>query len=229
MTADEALALLAAAGDPARAPALATHHKVARRYLGTPAPVLDAMVRDWRAALPLDDRLALADALWHSNIHDARIAAAKLLTQARIRPDDTAAWDLIATWLPEVDTFAIADALAIAGQKRLLADPARLDRVETWIQGPPGWMRRMALMMTLPWSDQPFPKPADLAARDRVLGWCATLADDRDGATQQTVAAWLRRLARRDAPRARAFLAAHGHRLRPFALEEARRPLAPPD
>ncbi|HSF63602.1 MAG TPA: DNA alkylation repair protein [Paracoccaceae bacterium] len=228
MTADQALAQLAAAGDPARAADLAAHHRVARRYLGTPNAALETITRDWRATLPPEDRLALAEALWHTDIHEGRIAAAKLLTQARIRPDDTAAWHLITTWVPQVDTFAIAEAVAIAGQKRLVADPARLDAVETWTEGPPGWMRRLALMMTQPWAHQPFPKPADLVTRDRVLGWCATLAQDRDGATQQTVAAWLRDLGKRDAPRAQRFLADHGHHLRPFALAEAQRPLAPP-
>lgn len=207
MTGEQALAQLAAAGDPARAATMAARHKIARPYLGTPDAVLDDLARDWRAALTLNDRLALAESLWRSNVHEARLAAAKLLTQARIRPDDAAAWALIQTWVPDLDSWALTEQVATAGQKRLVADPARLDDVEDWITAPRKWARCAALLMTLPWTRQNNPKPADLEIRDRLLGWCADLAEDRDGAVQQALASWLRALARHDAPRARAFLA----------------------
>ena len=89
----------------------------------------DALARDWRQGLPLDDRLALAAGLWKTNVHEARIAAAKLLTQARIR-DDAPVWRLITAWLPDFDAWAIADHACMAGQRRVSARPDRLDEVE---------------------------------------------------------------------------------------------------
>jgi hypothetical protein len=47
------------------------------------------LATDWRKALDLPGRIALAQGLWASDIFEARIAAAKLFLQARIRPDDT--------------------------------------------------------------------------------------------------------------------------------------------
>jgi 3-methyladenine DNA glycosylase AlkD len=88
------------------------------------------------------------------------------------------------------------------------------------------WTRRAALVMTLPWTKQNFPKPAELAVRDRVLGWCAALADDPDWFIQKAIAWWVRDLSKHDAPRARAFLDQHGPRLKPFARKEAARHLA---
>ena len=79
--------------------------------------------------------------------------------------------------------------------------------------------------MTLPWTRQNHPKPAELAIRDRVLGWCARLATDRDWFIQKAVAWWLRDLSKHDAPRARDWLAAHGETLKPFARREAARHL----
>jgi 3-methyladenine DNA glycosylase AlkD len=79
--------------------------------------------------------------------------------------------------------------------------------------------------MTLPWTKQNFPKPQDLAIRDRVLGWCATLAEDPDWFLQKAVAWWLRDLSKHDAPRTRAFLVTHGATLKPFARKEAARHL----
>ncbi len=218
------LAQLAARADPTRATEMAAYHKVPRRYLGVPVPEIEALTDQWRVDLTLDDRIALAADLWDSDIHEARVAAAKLLTQARIRPDD-AAWALIQSWVPGFDGWALADHASIAGQKRLVADPTRLDVVEGWVSAPHLWTRRAALVMTLPWTRQNFPRPAELAVRDRVLGWCATLAPDRDWFIQKAVAWWVRDLSRHDPARARQFLADHGETLKPFARKEAARHL----
>ncbi len=220
------LAQLEALANADKAAEMLAYHKAPRRYLGVNVPQIDDLTDAWRAALSLDDRIALAASLWATDIHEARIAAAKLLTQARIRPDE-AAWLLIQSWVPDFDAWAIADHASIAGQKRLVADPSRLDTLEGWVASPHLWTRRAALVMTLPWTKQNHPKPAEEAARDRILGWCATLSDDRDWFIQKAVAWWVRDLSKHDAPRARAFLETHGPRLKPFAQKEAARHLAP--
>lgn len=222
MTADEALAALRRAGDADRAAGALAYHKAPRTYLGVPVPVITELATGWRGALDVPGRAALARALWDSDIHEARIAAAKLLTQARIR-DDGPVWDAILSWVPDFDAWAIADHACAAGARRLVADPRRIDTVETWIAHPRMWVRRAALVITLPWTRQNHPTPADEAIRDRVLGWAARLAPERDGFIQKAVAGWLRDLSRHDPVRARAFLAAHGDRLKPFARREAAR------
>jgi 3-methyladenine DNA glycosylase AlkD len=216
------LAELQALADPVKAAEMAAYHKVDRPYLGVPVPQIEELTDRWRAELSLDDRIALAADLWRTNIHEARVAAAKLLTQARIRPDQ-AAWELIVSWVPDFDAWALADHASIAGQKRLVADPARLDIVESWVTSPHMWTRRAALVMTLPWTKQNFPKEQDLAIRARVLGWCATLASDRDWFIQKAVAWWVRDLSKHDPESAHDFLAAHGGTLKPFARKEALR------
>ena len=94
MTPEAALAELRAAGDPDKASEMARYHKVARPHLGVTNPVIDVAVKDWRKSLTLDARITLADGLWRTNIHEARVAAAKLFTQARMRPDDLV-WETI--------------------------------------------------------------------------------------------------------------------------------------
>ena len=214
-----------ALADPGRAAEMAAYHKVPRPYLGIPVPQIDDLARHWRQSLSLPDRLALADALWGMGIHETMVAAAKLLEQARIRPEDGGAWALIARWAEGFEGWAVSDHAGIAGQKRLVADPSRLETVATWTTHPNMWTRRAALVMTLPWAKMNFPKPADLAIRDRVLGWCDAYADDRDWFIQKAIAWWLRDLSRHDPVRTRAFLAAHGARLKPFARAEAARHL----
>ena len=221
MTPEDALAALVAAGDPDKAKEMARYHKVPRRYLGVANPVIDDLAKTWRKAVDLDTRIALAAGLWNTNCHGARVAAAKLLTQARIRPDDAAAWELIKTWVPDFDAWAIADHAAIAGQKRLAWQPTRLDDIEAWTNSPHLWTRRAALVMTLPWCKQRNPKAEETAARERILGWAARYVDDPEWFIQKAVAWWLRDLSKRDPDRVVHFLADHGDRMKAFARKEA--------
>ncbi|WP_170527982.1 DNA alkylation repair protein [Ruegeria arenilitoris] len=217
---DSPLDQIKAYADPDRAAQMAAYHKVDRPYLGVPNPVLNDLTKSWRQQIYVDARVALADQLWQTNIHEARLAAAKLLTQARIRPDQ-AVWDLLQSWLPDFDAWAVADHASMAMQKRLWADPSRLDQVEGWTTSDHMWTRRAALVATLPWTKQNLPKPEDLERRDRILGWAAGYVPDRDWFIQKAVAWWLRDLSKHDPDRVRAFLAAHGDAMKPFARKEA--------
>jgi 3-methyladenine DNA glycosylase AlkD len=208
---------------PARAVEMRSYHKVDRIYLGLTNPQLNDITKAWRQTLSTQDKVELADALWQTDIYEARLAAAKLLTQARIRPDDTAAWDLISSWTPDFDSWAIADHACMAGQKRLVANPSRLDTVETWITSEDIWTRRAAFVSTLPWTKQNNPKSSEIEARERILGWAATLATDHKWFMQKAIGWWLRELSKHDAPRTLAFIAAHGDQLKPFAKKEALR------
>ena len=221
MTPDDALDALRAAAEPGRAEGMAQYHKAPRTYLGVPNPVLNDLTKEWRQEMDVPARVALADALWKTDIFEARLAAAKLLTQARLRPDDSAAWALIVSWVPDFDSWAIADHACMAGQKRLIADPQRLDDVEPWTRSEHMWTRRAALVITLPWTKQNHPKPDDLARRDRILSWAAGYVPDRDWFIQKAIAWWLRDLSKHDPDRTRAFLSAQGERMKPFARKEA--------
>ncbi|KMW56495.1 DNA alkylation repair enzyme [Candidatus Rhodobacter oscarellae] len=225
MTPDTALSQLRAKAVPGKGAEMAAYHKVPRVYLGVSNPDIDALTKAWRPNLTLEERLALCEGLWQSDIHEARVAAAKLLTQARIRPDDSGAWALIASWVPSFDAWAIADHACMAGQKRLVWDPARLDEVEAWATSDHMWTRRAALVITLPWTKQNHPKPAELAARDRILGWAARYVDDSEWFIQKAVAWWVRDLSKHDRPRAEAFLNEYGPRMKAFARKEAGRHL----
>jgi len=225
MTPEAAIAALRAEADPVRAAGAAAYHKTRREVLGLRVPRITELATEWRQGLSVAERVALADGLWRSDIHDARLAAAKLLTQARIAGDGPV-WRLIASWVPQFDGWAIADHASDAGARRLVADPARLDEVEGWTTSPHMWTRRAALVMTLPWTRLNHPTDQDRAIRARVLGWAATYVDDRDWFIQKCVAWWLRDLSKHDAASTRAFLAGPGTRLKPFARKEAAKYLA---
>lgn len=217
----DALAILQDLGDTQKAGEMAKYHKSTRPFFGVANPVIDDLCKFWRKDFDLEARLRLCSGLWASDIHEARVAAAKLLTQARIRPDDTAAWDLIASWVPDFDGWAIADHACIAGQKRVVWDPSRLDQVENWTTSDDKWTRRAAMVITLPWTKQRDPKPADVAVRERVLGWAANYVQDHDWFIQKSISWWLRDLSRRDPARVIAFMKDHGAQMKRFAQKDA--------
>lgn len=208
--------------NPTKAAEMAAYHKAERRYLGISNATLNDLTKEWRGTLDLTARLDLADMLWQSDMHEARIAAAKLLTQARIRPDD-AVWARISTWVAEFDAWAIADAVSSAGERRLVADPSRLDQVEEWTTRDHMWSRRAALVMTLPWTKSRHPSADETAARERILGWAATYVRSDEWFIQKAVSWWLRSLSRRDPDRVWAFLDTHGASMKPFARKDAAR------
>lgn len=220
MTLDDALDQLRARAEPGRAEGMAEYHKVPRDYLGVPNPAINDLTTEWRRTLSVGDRVALADALWRTDIFEARLAAAKLLTQARITPDD-AVWTLITSWLPDLDSWAIADHAMTAGQRRLMADLTRMDEVEQWTKFESHWIRRAAIIVTLPLAKLNNLKPPEAQARERVLGWAADYVQDSEWFIQKSVAWWLRDLSKHDPDRVRAFMAANGRQMKPFARKEA--------
>jgi 3-methyladenine DNA glycosylase AlkD len=227
VTPPQALAALEALADPGRAVEMAAYHKATRSYLGVANPRIDALVADWRAALDVPGRVALARGLWDSDIHEARVAAAKLLTQARIRDDEAQVWAEVARWVPAFDGWATADQACKAIERRLVAVPARLDAAEDWTRDASMWVRRAALVATLPWSKLTHPTADERAARERILGWAAGYVGDRDWFIQKAVGWWLRSLSVQDPARVRAFLEGPGTGLRGFARREATRRLGP--
>lgn len=220
---------LRAAGTPDQAAAMVAQHRTGRACLGVPGARIDTLAREWRTDLAGREaeggeaaRLALAAALWDSGAVEARIAAAKLLTQAKIE-DDGAVWALIASWIPQIDVAVIGDAVAAAGARRVLADPSRLAQVARWVKSAHVPTRLAALAVTLPIAKDRLPGEAGARARTRILGWTATLGADAERGVQKAAGAWLAALSRHDPDAVRALLAEHGTVMKPVAVREAAR------
>lgn len=227
MTPYDALEALEALTDGTRAKTDREYHKSPdpdRRYLGLTVAQIDELAAAWRADLSVQGRVSLAEVLWDNNIHDARVAAAKLLTQARMRPDDTA-WALICAWVPQLDVWALADLVTVAGQKRVVADPERIGDIEVWIESENHWVRRAALQMLLPWAKMNNLKDADYDIRETGLIWAEHLVPDRNWFIQKAIADWLGVLSKHDPARVAEFMDGPGLGLKTFARKEATRRL----
>ena len=228
VTPAKALAALEAQANPQQAAKAADYHKAppdsGRQYLGLTPAQIDEHVAVWRSDLSVEGRVSLADGLWESNVHDARVAAAKLLTQARMRPDD-GAWALICDWVDQLDVWALADLVTTAGQKRVMADPERVADLEQWIESENHWVRRAALMMLLPWAKMNNLKDRDYDIRETGLIWAEHLVPDRNWFIQKAIADWLGALSKHDPARTAEFMDGPGLGLKTFARKEATRRL----
>lgn len=203
---------LRAGSDPERAVQEKRYMKSAREHWGLSAPVIDAAIRTLK---PLSGaaRLDIARDLWREEVYDLRIAAARLA--ARLPASlDAEIWRFVVERMGELDGWAVADNFAVAAGPRLIAEPARLDLVETWVDSSHLWTRRASLVFTLKWM-------RDGRSPERMLGWAARLVEDREWFIQKAIGWWLRELGKRDGPRIEAWLEAHGAGLKAFARREA--------
>ncbi len=221
MTPETAIDALKAHADPERAEQMHAYHKVDRVYLGLSNATTTALATEWRKSLDQAGLVDLAEGLWQSDIFEARIAAGKLFVQARMPPDDCLAWAWICSAVPRFDSWAIADAVAMGGQKRVVQDPDRLDMLEDWTQSEHLWTRRAAFVFALPFCKARHPNQVEQDARQRVFGWCTQLSTDREWFIQKAIAWWLRDLSKRDPGAVAAWLSDHGAVLKPFARKEA--------
>ena len=207
------LQALRALGSPERAEQEKRYQKSRWEHWGVSLPNMDAAIKETLGDLSQDEALELCRRLWREPVWDLKIVAGRILARKSVAPD-AKVWDFVTERMADLDGWAVADNLATVASRCLIEDPGRLDIVETWVESPHLWTRRAALVFTLPWAK---------AKRDpeRMLGWAARLAEDRQWFIQKAIGWCLRELSKRDPKRVRQFLDDHGERLRGVARREA--------
>ena len=207
------LQALRARGSRERAEREKAYQKSRWEHWGVALPGMDAAIRETLGDLAQDQALALCRRLWREPVWDLKVVSARILARKAIAPD-AEVWGFVTGRLGDLDGWAVADNLADVASRCLVADSARLDAVEAFVESPHLWTRRAALVFTLPWAKE---------KRDpeRMLGWAARLAEDRQWFIQKAVGWWLRELSKRDPKRVRRFLDEHGAKLSGVARREA--------
>lgn len=194
------------------------YHKSEREHWGIVAADCNRLVRQYGKELAADDLAALSKQLWKTDLFDPMICAAKMLAIPKIKPSQSL-WKQLCQFLKQVDGWALEDTLAHAAWKCLLADETLLDEVEKWTESNNLWMRRAALVYTLP-----FAKPG--RNPERMLCWVSLYADDREWFIQKAIGWWLRVLGEHNPKRVLHFLEAHEAQLMTVAKREATRKLS---
>ncbi|MEH6434917.1 DNA alkylation repair protein [Massilia sp. DD77] len=183
-------------------------------FLGLPAPVRRAAVKDLVAAHPQDPGhlLGTAEALWRLPEREFRYTAIDLLHHhhRRLAP---AQLPRLQDWLLRDSWWDTVDGLAAVIGRIVLAGRGAQVTMDAWIAHPDFWVRRAAMLHQLGW------KGATDTAR---LGRHALLlAEEREFFIRKAIGWALRDYARTDPAFVRAFVDAHRARLSPLSLREA--------
>jgi 3-methyladenine DNA glycosylase AlkD len=206
-------ARLRALGSQARAEKEKSYQKSVWQHWGVPLPMMDRAIRETLPGVPQDQRIALSARLWREPVWDLKIVAGRILAH-KTTPVTEALWQFVLERMPELDGWAVADNMAPVASRCLLADPQRLDAVESWVDSQHLWTRRAALVFTLPWTK-------DGRDPERMLRWAARLAADPEWFIQKAIGWWLRELSKRDPASVERFLSGHGATLKGVARREA--------
>lgn len=205
--------------NPERAAADQRYHKSNREHWGVSVPVCEKVTRTLSKGLVDSELLLLAQDLWETNLFDPMVCAAKILSLPRLRPSSSL-WNTILHFLKQIDGWALEDHLAHVAWKCILADESLLNELEKWTKHSNFWMRRAALVYTLPFAK---------AGRnpERMLLWASSYAHDPEWFIQKAIGWWLRVLGEHDPERVSIFLCSHWDKLKGVARKEATRKLSP--
>ncbi|MFI0434491.1 MAG: DNA alkylation repair protein [Parachlamydiaceae bacterium] len=194
------------------------YHKSSRVHWGVSVPACDQLVKTLCKKMSEQELMTLVQNLWNTNIFDAMVCAAKILCFPTLQPSKEL-WNTIKNFLNQVDGWALEDHLSHVAWKCILADNSLLDEVEEWTQHSSFWMRRAALVYTLP-----FAKPGQNP--ERMLGWASRYASDSEWFIQKSIGWWLRVLGEHNPQRVVIFLNLHWSMLKSVARKEATRKLS---
>lgn len=204
-------------GNAERAGAHQRYHKSKREHWGVTLPECDQFVRTFSKTLTEQELLLLANKLWETDLFDPMMCAGKILTLRRIKPSREL-WKMIISFLKHVDGWALEDLLAHVAWKCLLSNEENLDEVEAWTKHSNFWMRRAALVYTLPYA-KPGRNP------ERMLDWASGYVNDPEWFIQKAIGWWLRVLGEHNPERVCLFLKSHWMSLKGVARKEATRKL----
>jgi hypothetical protein len=115
------LQALRARADAKRAEWERAYQKSRWEHWGVPLPGMDAAIRETLGDLTQKEALSLCVRLWREPVWDLKIVAGRILAGKAIEPNDRV-WAFVTERLADLDGWAVADNLAMAGSRCLIAE-----------------------------------------------------------------------------------------------------------
>lgn len=191
------------------------YHKSKREHWGITVPDCKKFATNLSKELSNSEMIALAKALWETNLFDPMIVATKILSIPKLKPSKEL-WTTLIGFMPQIDGWALEDQLAHTAWKCILQDETLLEELEKWTKHDNFWIRRAALIYTLPYA-KPGRNP------ERMLTWASSYASDTEWFIQKAIGWWLRDLSEHNPERVHHFLLSHWDQLKGVARKEATR------
>ena len=192
-------------------------------FLGLPAPVRRAAVRDLILSHPGEAQALIetAGALWDQPERELRYTAVDLLRHHHKALDAShletlQAWMLRDAWWETVDSLTAVIGKIVLGDRKHGGDAQGL--MDRWLEHSDFWVRRAAMLHQLGWR-----RDTDL---DRLRRYALQLAPEREFFIRKAIGWALRDYARHDPTWVATFVRKHARVLSPLAQREACRHLA---
>ena len=205
---------LRALGGAKRAEQEKRYQKSRWEHWGVPLPSMDAAIKETLGDLSQEQALDLCRRLWREPVWDLKIVAGRILARKGIAPD-AKVWVFVTERVADLDGWGAVEQSGecrVALPHRRLRPPRRrrnLDRKPAFVDA----ARSAGLHPAL---------GEEKRDPERMLGWAARLAEDREWFIQKAIGWWLREFSsKRDPKRVRRFLTDHGRKLRGVAKREA--------
>jgi len=138
------IASLRGYSDSERAEKDRIYHKSRWEHWGVTAPAMEAAIRETLDGAGPDTLMQISRDLWPEPVWDLKIVAARILARKSVPPDERL-WDFVTARMGDLDAWAVADNMSSVASRCLIADPHRLDAVETWVESGHLWTRRASL------------------------------------------------------------------------------------
>ncbi|OKK17656.1 DNA alkylation repair protein [Streptomyces sp. CB00455] len=210
----------AAAGDPARARAMAAYMKDVAPFLGIPTPLRRALSKTVTKDMPLPseaDCAALALRCWRLPEREYHYFAVDYLRRHVFRCSP-ALLPVVRHLITTVPWWDTADLLAARTVGPLVAaHPALAEAMDEWIGDEDLWLARAALLHQLGYKSA--------TDTDRLFGYCRRRAAHPDFFLRKAIGWCLREYAKTDPAAVRAFVEAERASLSPLSVREALRNL----
>jgi 3-methyladenine DNA glycosylase AlkD len=215
---------LAAAGRPERAEQERRYLKSTRVHYGVTVSVIDRLTKTWLAGLgelDHDTLTRLVAAIWESDVHERRMAAADVAVQRQgwMVPADIT---LVEHMLRTSGTWALVDELATHCAGPLLDRSPEADSVlDRWARDADFWIRRSALLAHL------------LALRqgegdwDRFTRYADAMLEEKEFFIRKAIGWILRDTSRKRPDLVYAWILPRAHRASGVTVREAVKRLAP--
>jgi len=191
------------------------YHKSKREHFGVSYSRIQKTLDTYAGNLEAGELIILAKELWKTNIFECMLASTKILKNKKIKKDKST-WKNGIKFLRDCDGWALEDGLSLSLRECLINHPELLDEVEKWTENKNFWIRRAALVFTLPYAKEG-------KDPERMLKWAEKYTPDQEWFIQKAIGWWLRELSKHNPGRVIEFLNNNWRNLKTVARNEATR------
>ncbi|MHA2425137.1 MAG: DNA alkylation repair protein [Candidatus Thorarchaeota archaeon] len=210
---------LLAAGDEEQAQISAGYLKTSKlSFMGIKLPVIAKIAKKHMKGLTQEELVDLMNGLWNESYYEARRAAIDIMKEFVKKNDVTSAFDIIDTWIDDIDTWALMDPLGSNCLGELLLRDKKLEKTfVVWSKNENFWRRRATI---LPYLYLSLKRNYHPEFTPRILKAVKPHISDKEFFVGKAAGWVLRELSKRDPESVRDFFGTHRDKMTSLVIRE---------